>query len=318
MVSRSDGFPIVLAHRDAVGIEKGCERFASLIPQLAVLLVARGANRIVIPAPNAKEQERVDSGLDGLPAERSSLVQVVDQKGDLCRQVRDYLEPLARQAKKWPEDAFVVFASTFLYEVSLGLTHRAGVLSSSASVMRDYIPIVDPSQFTGEARFRLAELFRMICAYEPAAVDQGLFQVDLPHANTSNALSIMGDATFKELVAASGRIGYLKHPILGFKQLKKRFVSLIARPVAKGTITIAATAVDAAGGAGMGAAAVKAIGFANPDSNEPFNPPFIWLGSTALSLLQSCAARADARRRSASRTDNGIPESIELLMAQCR
>src|SRR6266850_8190553 len=92
MVSRSDGFPIVLAHRDAVGIEKGCERFASLIPQLAVLLVARGANRIVIPAPNEKEQERVDSGLAGLPTERSSLVQVTDQKGDLCRQVRDYLE----------------------------------------------------------------------------------------------------------------------------------------------------------------------------------------------------------------------------------
>src|SRR5207244_4445210 len=101
------------------------------------------------------------------------------------------LEPLARQAKRWPENAFVAFASKFLYEVSLGLTHRAGVLSSSVSVVRDFVPIVDPSQFTGEARFRLAELFRMICAYEPAAVDHGLFQIDQPHATTSNALSIM-------------------------------------------------------------------------------------------------------------------------------
>jgi hypothetical protein len=284
MVNKSDGFPIILAHRDAVGIERGCERVASVIPQLAILLVARGANRIVIPAPDPKERERIDSGLDRLPVERRGLVQVADQKGQLIRQVCDYLEPLRRQAKKWPEDAFVAFASKFLYEVSLGLTHRVGVLSSSASVVRDFIPIVDPSQFSGEARFRLAEIFRMVCAYEPAAVDQGLFQIDRPNANTSNALSIMEDAKFKELVVASGRIGYLKHPILGFQQLRKRFVSLMARPVVKGTMSLASTAVDAAGGAGMGAAAVKAIGLATPDSDEPFNPPFISLGPADLSL----------------------------------
>jgi hypothetical protein len=283
-VSGSNGFPIVLTHRDAVAFENGRERVASVIPQLAVLLVARGADRIVIPAPDANEQERVHSGLDGLPAERSTLVKVADQDGNLLSEVREYLKPLARQAKKWPEDAFVSLALDFLYGVSLGLTHRAGVLSTSASVMRDFVPIVDPTVFTGEARFRLAELFRLICSYEPAVVDSGLFQIDIPHGDTSNALSIMEDAKFKELVVASGRIGYLKHPILELKNLKKRFVKLMARPVVKGTMTLASTAVDAAGGAGMGAAVVKAIGIATPGSGGQFNPPFISLGPTELSL----------------------------------
>jgi len=278
------GFPIVLAHRDAVGFENGHERMASVIPQLAVLLVARGANNIIIPAPNDMERERIDSGLDGLPSERSTLVKVADKNGALFSQVREYLKPLARQAKKWPEDAFVGFATDFLYGMSLGLTHRAGVLSRSASIMRDFVPIIDPTQFTGEARFRLAELFRVICAYEPATVDQGLIQIERPHGNSSNALLIMEDAKFKELVIASGAIGYLKHPILGLKQLKRHFATLIARPVVNGTMTLASTAVDAAGGAGMAAAVVKTFGLAMPDSNQPFSPPFIWLGPAELSL----------------------------------
>jgi hypothetical protein len=198
------GFPIVFTHRDAVGFESGHERLASVIPQLAVLLVARGASRIVVPASNAFDRERIDSGLDKLPPERSTLVKIVDKNGDLIHQVHDYLRPLAQQAKKWPEDAFVGFASKFLYEISLGLIHKAGILSRSASIMREFVPIIDPTQFTGEARFRLAELFRLICAHEPYSADQGLFQIDRPHANTSNALSIMEDAKFKELVIAAG------------------------------------------------------------------------------------------------------------------
>jgi hypothetical protein len=284
---KAAGFPIVLSHMDAVGVEQGREKLTSVIPNLAVLLVAHGASRIVIPVPDSRDRERAESGLVDLPVERRSLVQLTDEKGQLLRRVLEYLEPLRQQAQKWPEDAFVAFASTFLYEVSLGLAHHGGVLSGAASVVRDFVPVIDPSQFRGEARFRLGELFRLICSYEPTVVDQGVFATDRSDMSTANALAIMEAAEFRELVSASGRIGYLKHPLLGLKRLKQRFLALMSKPIAKGAITLASTAADAAGGAGLGAASARALGFATSDGCERFNPPFISLGPTNLSLYRA-------------------------------
>jgi hypothetical protein len=61
---------------------------------------------------------------------------------------------LQHQVRKWPEDAFVKLAEDFLYEVVVATDQRAGILSNAASVVRDFVPLLDPSEFTGEARFR--------------------------------------------------------------------------------------------------------------------------------------------------------------------
>lgn len=282
----SDTFPIVLRHMDAVGIKEGREQAASVIPNLAVLLVARGANRVIIPVPDALELERVESGVSGLPAERRNLIQLTDKSGDLLHRVREFLDPLRTQSTRWPEDAFVGFAATFLYEVVLGLKHRAGVLSDAASVVRDFVPIIDPSQFRGEARFRLAELCRLICSYEPGVVEHGLYATETAGGTTGNALDIMDTAEFHKIVSESGRIGYVKHPLPALRRLRKWFLALMKNPVASGTLKLASTAADAAGGAGLATASAEVLGIGmNRDGS--FNPPFISLGPAQVSLYRA-------------------------------
>ncbi len=171
-------FPVILQHLDACGVKDGHRVSTSIVPALAVLLVARGCDRLIIPAPHAAERERAEAGIAKLPPERRNLVSLCDTDGTVLARVRDYVHPLQRQAQKWPEDAFVEFAEDFLYEVLVATSQRAGILSDSASVLREFVAIVDPTQFAGEARFRLAEICRMVCSYKPAVIDHGQYVID--------------------------------------------------------------------------------------------------------------------------------------------
>ncbi len=280
-------FPVVVQHVDACAVKDGRRVSTSMMPAVSVLLVARGSDQIIIPAPHAVERERVESGVAKLPPERRDLIKLCDTSGQDLRRVRDYLEPLRRQACKWPEDAFVGFAEDFLYEVVVATSQRAGVLSDSASVVRGFIPIIDPREFGGEARFRLAELCRLICTYAPAVVQHGMYVVDTCREASATACEILGLAEFRALVAASGRIGYLKHPILALRRLREKFRALMRQPAAKSLIKLASTAADAAGAAGLGRAAGEALGLAAETGSGQFHPPFISLGPAKLALYRA-------------------------------
>jgi hypothetical protein len=197
------------------------------------------------------------------------------------------MQPLRRQARKWPEDAFVTFAENFLYEVLLATRQRAGILSSSASTVRDFVAILDPTQFTGEARFRLAEICRMACNYEPAVIDHGQYVIDARRDTGASAWEILKMAEFRAVVAASGRIGYLKHPLLGLRRLRDRLRDLIRKPSAKPLIKLASTAVDAAGARGLASAAGEVLGLAANAPGQQFHPPFIALGPADLPLYRA-------------------------------
>lgn len=107
-------YPIVVRHMNALVHKDGADVEKSVLPQLAVLLVARGANRVVVPVPTPGERELVEAAALALPPERRRLVRLVDQDGDLLNRVRTYLWPLREQADKWPEDAFVGFCVPLL------------------------------------------------------------------------------------------------------------------------------------------------------------------------------------------------------------
>ena len=276
---------VVLRHEEALAHNEGREATASVLPQVAVLLVARGADRVIVPSPDAEELEKVMTGVDSLPNERRDLVRVVDTRGELLTRVIDYLSPVSRQAAKWPEDAFAKFSVEFLYELVLGLKYGGSVLSNSVSIVRGFVPIIDPTQFSGEARFRLAELGRLICSYEPALIEQGFYESDAPSASTTNALRIMETAEFNSLVSEAGQIGYLKNPLPALRELRRRFVELIKSPLAKETLTLASTAADASV-AGTGSAAKEIFGLALKDRGN-FNPAFVSLGKARLSLYRA-------------------------------
>jgi hypothetical protein len=280
-------FPVVLQHLDACAVKDGRGVSTSIVPVVSVLLVARGSDRIIIPTPHAKERDRAEAGIARLPAERRSLITLSDTNGQVLTRVRDYLEPLRRQARKWPEDAFVGFAEDFLYEVVVATNERAGILSNSASVVRGFVPIIDPREFSGEARFRLAEVCRLICSYEPAVIEHGMWVADTRRDTGASAWDILGMAEYTALVNASGKIGYLKHPLVALRRLRAKLCDLIRKPAVKPLIKLASTAADAAGAAGLAGATGEAIGLAAEARNRPFHPPFISLGPTELALYRA-------------------------------
>jgi len=283
-------FPVVLQHLQACGVKDGRHVGVSILPVAALLLVARGADRIVIPAPHPDERDRAEAGIEGLPPERKGLVAVVDTKGRILNRVRDYLDPLKKQARKWPEEAVVGLGEDFLYEVLVATSERAGVLSNSVSIVRGFIPIIDPREFKGEARFRLAELCRLICSYEPGVIDHGMWVNSAGRDAGASAWDILRTAEYRSLVSASGRIGYLKHPLVAMQRLGEKVLALIRKPVVKPVLKLAASAADAAGGSGLGGVTKEALGIAAENRADQFHPPFISLGPLTLPLYREALA----------------------------
>ena len=280
-------FPVVFQQMDACGVKNGRRVSTSVVPSLAVLLVARGSDRLIIPAPHAIDRERAEAGIARLPPERRAFVSLCDTHGNTLARVRDYLEPLRRKARKWPEDAFVAFAEDFLYEVLIATSQRAGIISDSASTLREFVPLVDPSCFSGEARFRLVEIYRTLCCYEPGVVDHGQFIVDARKDNGEGAWDILNMAEFRAVVVASGRIGYLRHPLLGLRRVCDKLRRLMRTPTVKPLLKLATTAVDAAGTWGLAGAAGEVLGTVVEDGSKEFHPLFIPLGPVELPLFRA-------------------------------
>jgi hypothetical protein len=92
---------------------------------------------------------------------------------------------------------------------------------------------------------------------------------------------------YAAIVAASGRIGYLKHPLAALRRLRDKLCDLIRKPAVKPLLKLASTAADAAGAAGLGGATGEALGLAAEVRDGPFHPPFISLGATKLALYRA-------------------------------
>src|SRR5271167_4452143 len=148
------GFPIVFEHMDACGVWRGKKFKVPAITAAAAVLVSRGADQLLVPTPSSYEVDRVAEGIERLPKERRKLIKTVDKKGHVLQRVRSYLEPVVAQAKKWPENAFVALAEDFLYQLALATDSRAGIVGHAVQTVRDFVPILDPQSFRGEAKFR--------------------------------------------------------------------------------------------------------------------------------------------------------------------
>lgn len=223
-----------------------------------------------------------------LPPERQGLVSLIDRDGEVFARVVDYIDPLRLQTKKWPEDAFVRFMVDFLYEVALASKYKSPIASSSIQSVREFIPIIDPREFNGEARFRLAECISLICDYDADVIEHGNLQVDSPRPASSppDLWKFLDFAEFRELEAATGALGYLEVPSVGLRRLRYAISDFFQRPDAKPLLSIAGVVTDLAGVKQTEKIGkmVESLGLL---SMGHFRPPFIPLGPVEIGLYRS-------------------------------
>jgi len=290
-------FPLVLEHELALGVvgDRGIE-----VPTLAIagsLLVARGADQLIVPAPSEEEQSHVDDGLAQLPSERRSLVRIVDRDAKTLARVRAYLAPLREQARKWPEDAFIGFSEAFLYQLAIASTYRAGIADNSVSVVRGFVPIIDPGIFSGEARFRLAELVALICSYEPSAPEHLAWTTELARPGTTRKVwEIFESTEYQAVVAASGHIGLVRHPKVLMRRIRKLLGAVVSQPAAKALLRIGSTSADLAGAPRAGTALTGFLeATAEVRPGKEYWPPFIPLGPARMGVYQAALLQHDAQ-----------------------
>jgi len=281
------GFQLIYEHQDAIGLLDGRKVKASTIAATAMTLACRGAEKLLIPTPGSYEYDRTCDGIEKLPKERRSYVSIVDQNGDILREVREFLSPLVIQATKWPENAFIQSCELFLYQVALGAKLKAGILSHQIQTVRGLLPLIHPNEFYDEARFRLAELVNLICCYEPNTLEQGAQSVDsVPDVRTLDVWKLLDSTEFKSIVASSGQLGILKHPNVILKHLNHLFKEFIQRPDTSKVLRLAETPADLAGHGKVFNTAKSALEALIAFYTQPFRPPFMSPGPAEMGIYK--------------------------------
>jgi hypothetical protein len=210
------------------------------------------------------------------------------KKATFLRRVRSYLEPLGAQAKKWPESAFVTFTEDFLYQIAVAADFEAGVLGHAVQTVREFIPIIDAQSFRGEARFRLAEIVSLICSYEPILSDHGAYRLDLiPKPETAAQVwNLIENAEFGALVEMAGRIGYLNHPAVAYRRIRKAAKQFFTKPKTAKLFALATSAADLAGAKCITEKAKSIADLVNVSGRAAFCPPFIDLGAAQIGVYR--------------------------------
>jgi hypothetical protein len=282
-------FPIIFEHMDACGISHGRKVKSPAVSATAVLLTSLGVDQILMPCPSTYEEERTLAGIDRLPTERKGLVKIVDKHGETLGRIRSYLEPLRKQAQKWPETAFVAFAEDFLYRLGLAMDFEAGILGNAAETLRTFVPILDARAFKGEAKFRLAEIASLICSYEPNLMEHGAFQTEVASQDKAkpSVWNFIEMTEFVALVAASGRLGYLRHPNIGMRRVRKAAREFFGKAEVAKVFRLVSTTADLAGAKFLAEKAKGLIELFDKSTNSSFHPPFINLGAAEMGVYQA-------------------------------
>jgi hypothetical protein len=278
-------FPMLIDNMEATGELHGKPCRVSTLAATSLLLTSRGVDKILVATPTKSNRLIAENGLLALPPERRANVALIDQNGATLARVLRYLSPLRACVAKWPEDAFVEFLSAFVYQVALAAKHKASVGTDAVSVVRGFIPIVDPSVFQREARFRFAELAALICSYEPALLSHGVLrtEVDTGAGLSSRLWKLIETAEFHEVVEASGKLGWVEHPVIATRHLKNTlahyFQSKEANILLKSTSAVAGLGAKAHPSLEIAKASADVLAnFA--ESKEGYRPPFFPLGAS--------------------------------------
>jgi len=300
-------FPMLIENTEATGELYGRPLSVSTLATTSLLLTSRGVDKILVATPAESDRLIVERGLLSLPPERRANVALVDTDSRTLDRILRYLYPLHACAKKWPEDAFVGFLVDFVYQVALAAKFKAAVGTDAVSVVRGFIPIVDPSVFRGEAGFRFAELAAMICSYEPALLSQGALRTDVDTGSglSSRLWKLIETAEFRQVVEESGKLGWVEHPLIAARHLKNTLASYFQSKEANALLKSIGTV------AGLGASAHLPLEVAKAsadvlanfaESKEGYRPPFFPLGPAEEGIHRMALATVSADARPGSGT----------------
>lgn len=300
-------FPMLIENTEATGELYGKPLIVSTLATTSLLLTSRGVDKILVATPTESDRLIAERGLLALPPERRANVALVDKDGRTLDRVLRYLDPLHACVRKWPEDAFVGFLVAFVYQVALAAKFKAAVGTDAVSVVRGFIPIVDPSVFRGEAGFRFAELAAMICSYEPALISHGALrtEVDTGSGLSSRLWKLIETAEFREVVEESGKLGWVEHPLIAARHLKNTLASYFQSKEANALLKSIGTVADLGAKAHLSfeVARTSADVLANfAESKEGYRPPFFPLGPAEEGIHRMALATVSADAKPASGT----------------
>ena len=78
--------PVLLEHELACGVDAhGASVRASVLDAATAVLVCRGADTLVVPAPDPETLAEVSAGIETTPAHRRSIVRIVDTNGSVLQ-----------------------------------------------------------------------------------------------------------------------------------------------------------------------------------------------------------------------------------------
>ena len=239
--------PVVLEHKDVLGKLGDKPVKASTLNSSAIVLTSLGADQILVPVPGSKEKERVVEALQQLPTTRRNRIKLIDEDGKIFTRVRDYVMPIGKQASKWPEDAFAMFALSALYNLALGCKYTAAVACDDLTHVMDFISIIDPGLFHGEARYRLAELVFIASRYNPSLVGGTEVTGQVSDANIRGMFwKIIESSEYSTVVDLAGKLGLVRKPAILLRRMERAIGSLVKREDFKLAIRAAETAAQLA------------------------------------------------------------------------
>jgi hypothetical protein len=155
--------------------------------------------------------------------------------------------PIGKQASKWPEDAFASFALHALYNLALGCKYGAAVACYDLTHVMEFIPIINPELFHGEARYRLAELVFIASRYSPSLVGGTEVAGQVSDANIRGLFwKIIESSEYSTVVNLSGKLGLVRKPAVLLRRMERAIGSLVKCEDFKLAIRAAETAAELA------------------------------------------------------------------------
>ena len=269
---------VVFNHFDCLG-KLGTEVIAaSCLRAATVALVSLSATKVLVPTPNVHASKRVDEGLSGLPRERRGIVKKVDEDGRLFTRVIEYLRPLHEQATMWPESAFVDSSLESLYQIILGRKYKASVISSDKEGNAlSLIPIINPLKFTGEARYRLAEICSVFTAFNAYRIKRLDLVAEILDPLVRQGLDdMLSYAEYNRLTSTAGRLGYVRRPDLALRRIARIVRNIVSSNHFKFLVKAGTGASEIAGHPIPTLAEI----LDRPKPGRAFNPPLLELPIT--------------------------------------
>jgi hypothetical protein len=204
----------------------------------SLLLTNMGASSILIPTPQTEDHcDKIKSSIKDLPRSLRFRIRTIDENGQILKKVKIFHEPLIEQAAlnneknkdtMSNEQLFISASIDTLYQFMLACKYRAVSAATPISEVQYYIQYMNKNIFSDEALYRLSMLTYLFTRYDPIIVEKIGTISDVAEPGIDKVLLDMIETSeFADVVAASGYFGYIRHPLIGIKRLRKAIKNLL-------------------------------------------------------------------------------------------